>query len=270
MKKLNSIIFLFLVTIFSLTKSFAQVIVEKPEIFQKNILTDSISKLYAVEYNSPDSNEVTITKIYPSGHIYSKWYYTSLRDSIITNYEIWYENGKDKRKFTLNSDIDQKSLKKNLTQDKKYNYFYHINKYYNGELKTYWENGQIKRHDVFIDGKKKTGITWDQNGKSVEYYYYIVEPQFPGGEFELRKYIFNSIKYPELAIEYKIRGCVWVSFDIEKDGSLSNIKIAKSVAKILDDEAIRVIKSMPNWDPGKEDGENFKCFYMMPINFQME
>lgn len=269
MTKTSCIKLLFLFTVFCSTKSFSQIFVEKPEFFKEDIQNDSILNLYSIEYNSSDSNIVYIIKYYMSGKINSKWSYTSLSDSIINKYEIWYENGNYKRIFTLISDINQKKLNKFFTTGKNPYWFYHMNRYYNGELKTYWENGQIKRHNVFSDSKKLIGSTWNFEGTVTKYYSYSIAPEFPGGDLELRNFISNTVKYPELAKEYGIQGIVYVSFVVDTNGKVKNIEITKSVAKILDDEAIRIINLLPDWNPGVQDDEKVKVSFTVPINFQI-
>lgn len=91
-------------------------------------------------------------------------------------------------------------------------------------------------------------------------------PEFPGGQSALSKYISNNLNYPESAKINGVSGRVFVSFIINKDGTISDVKIMKSVNEQLDAEAIRVIKSMPNWKPGKQRGEPVRVQYNMPIN----
>ncbi len=267
--KINYIEIILLFLMFFSAKSFSQVFVDSPELFYKEVQSDSIIKLYTIEYNILDSNIITITKFYPSGKINSKWSYTSLSDSIIDKYEMWYENENYKRIFILNPILNHKKVKKILSKSDNPYCFKHLTKYYNGELKTYWDNGQLKRHDVFTNGKQITSVTWDHDGSEVEYYDYFIPPEYPDGLQKLFKFIANTLKYPELAKQYNVQGRVLVSFVVEKDGSVSNIKIAKNAAKILDDEAIRIIKLLPNWKPGMTDGEKIKMTYKLPITFRI-
>lgn len=90
-------------------------------------------------------------------------------------------------------------------------------------------------------------------------------PQFPN----LQSWVAKHIKYPELAKEYGIQGKVYIQFVVEKDGSVSNVKVMRSVDASLDKEAIRVIQSMPKWTPGKQRGKPVRVSYNMPIYFQL-
>ena len=102
--------------------------------------------------------------------------------------------------------------------------------------------------------------------------YQIVEemPKFPGGEAELFHYISKNIHYPQKAREKGIQGRVFIGFVIEKDGSVSNIRNLRGVDSELDAEAIRVVKSMPKWKPGKHNGEFVRVSYQIPILFKLE
>lgn len=94
-------------------------------------------------------------------------------------------------------------------------------------------------------------------------------PQFPGGEDALRKYITNTVEYPEIALQKGIQGKVLVSFIVTKKGNVANAKIVGSVEPSLDKESLRVINSLPQWKPGKHRGETVNVNYTLPINFEL-
>lgn len=94
-------------------------------------------------------------------------------------------------------------------------------------------------------------------------------PEFPGGQGELMKYIAQNIKYPVKAQQKEVQGRVTVSFVVSCDGSLRDFRIVRGVDPDLDAEALRVIKSMPNWKPGKQKGKNVAVKYTLPINFSL-
>ncbi|MBF1529557.1 MAG: energy transducer TonB [Prevotella salivae] len=101
--------------------------------------------------------------------------------------------------------------------------------------------------------------------------YCIVEmmPQYPGGLAAMLKYIRENIKYPEQAMKERIQGRVTVSFIIEKDGSISDVKAVRSVHPLLDKEAVRVVKSMPKWSPGKHNGKPVRVRFNLPVMFKL-
>jgi TonB family protein len=95
-------------------------------------------------------------------------------------------------------------------------------------------------------------------------------PEFPGGNDALMNFIASNVKYPQVAKENGITGKVFVQFVVSKDGSVKNVTIARGVDKLLDEEALRVIKSLPNWTPGKNRGVAVNVQFTIPINFQLK
>ena len=94
-------------------------------------------------------------------------------------------------------------------------------------------------------------------------------PQFPGGPQALFEFLGKTIKYPEDAEKAGIQGRVIITFVVETDGSISDARVVKSVSPSLDAEAIRVINAMPNWEPGKQNGEAIRVKYTVPITFRL-
>ena len=94
-------------------------------------------------------------------------------------------------------------------------------------------------------------------------------PTFPGGDAALMKYLSENVKYPALAIKAQEQGRVVVSFTVEKDGAISDVKVARSVTPSLDAEAVRVVKAMPKWTPGKQDGQPVRVRYNVPVSFKL-
>ncbi len=99
----------------------------------------------------------------------------------------------------------------------------------------------------------------------------IVEemPSFPGGEAELFKYLGKNVKYPTMAQESGISGVVYVTFVVAKDGKISDVRVLRGIGGGCDEEAIRVVKSMPSWKPGKQRGKPVSVQYNLPIRFTL-
>ena len=95
-------------------------------------------------------------------------------------------------------------------------------------------------------------------------------PEFSGGEDSLAAFIKKNLKYPKFAEENGIQGRVTLSFIVEKDGSITNIEVMRSPAEELSQEAIRIVKSMPNWKPGKKGGEIVSGKYILPVTFRLQ
>ena len=137
---------------------------------------------------------------------------------------------------------------------------------------------ELEIDDAEADVENKNNYNFDYDGDSwgeeesdgEADIFQVVEdmPQFPGGS--VQKWITKNVKYPMIAQENNIQGKVFVQFVIEKDGSVSDVKVARSVDPSLDKEAIRVVKAMPKWKPGKQRGKPVRVSYTVPINFQLQ
>lgn len=97
-----------------------------------------------------------------------------------------------------------------------------------------------------------------------------VDPEFPGGEEALYKYLAENIKYPVMAKNNKVEGRVYITFVIDKDGTVSDAKVLRSVNEELDAEALRVINAMPKWKPGMQRGVPVRVQYNIPISFKLQ
>jgi periplasmic protein TonB len=95
-------------------------------------------------------------------------------------------------------------------------------------------------------------------------------PTFPGGEREMLKFLAENIKYPALAREANIQGNVALSFVIGKDGSINDIQLLRDIGGGCGKEAIRVLKTMPNWSPGEANGHKVKVRFTLPVRFRLE
>jgi len=94
-------------------------------------------------------------------------------------------------------------------------------------------------------------------------------PEFPGGVNAMMDYLRGNLKYPESAKKNKQEGRVFIGFIVEKDGSVSNVKVLRGVCEELDSEAVRVVKSMPTWIAGRDKGEPVRVQYTLPIVFKL-
>ena len=94
-------------------------------------------------------------------------------------------------------------------------------------------------------------------------------PEYPGGEEALQKFLYENIQYPAFARQAGIEGRVMIGFVVEPDGRLTNFKVLRSAAPILDEEALRAAKLMPKWKPGKQRGKAVRVHYQIPVNFSL-
>ena len=95
-------------------------------------------------------------------------------------------------------------------------------------------------------------------------------PEYPGGEAALYTFLADNIKYPQMAKESGIQGRVFVTFVVEKDGHVTDVRILRGIGGGCDEEAIRVVKSMPKWTPGKQRGKSVRVQYNLPVKFTLQ
>ena len=102
--------------------------------------------------------------------------------------------------------------------------------------------------------------------------YTLVEenPEFPGGKKELDKWLAANLKYPAIAREEGIEGSTYIGFVVEKDGSITEVQVKRGIAGGCNEEASRLIKSMPKWKPGKQNGQVVRTAYTLPVKFKLE
>jgi protein TonB len=128
-----------------------------------------------------------------------------------------------------------------------------------------------ERSDSIIAPKQEEQIIGEAPGSGPEIFIVVEDmPEFPGGQDSMAKFISDNLIYPALAQENNIQGRVVVQFIVEEDGRISNVKLVSTpLGWGLDEAAIRVIKKMPNWKPGKQRGEPVKVRFVIPIRFQL-
>lgn len=114
----------------------------------------------------------------------------------------------------------------------------------------------------------KKGETGDESETVLTYATEM--PSFPGGDSQRLKFLSKNIRYPQQASENGVQGTVFVSFVVKKDGSLSDIKTLRGIGGGCDEEAIRVVKKMPRWNPGYQNGKKVSVLFNMKIDFRLE
>jgi protein TonB len=145
------------------------------------------------------------------------------------------------------------------------------------------ENTVLVSNDVAIDAEAdentqvdeiKSGVVVKQEEEAEvneQQIFMVVEtaPAFPGGDGARQKFLQDNIKYPQMARERGIQGTVYVGYVIERDGSVSNVKILRGIGGGCDEEALRVVMNMPRWEPGKQRGKPVRVQFNMPIIFAL-
>ena len=130
------------------------------------------------------------------------------------------------------------------------------------------ENVKAPKAEAKTEKPKKIQLIEYQDEEPV---FTVVEvmPKFPGGNKALYAYLGNNIKYPEVAKKEGIEGTVYVTYVVEKDGSVTHVKLLRGVHESLDKEALRVVAEMPKWEPGKEKGKPVRVQYSLPIKYTL-
>lgn len=142
--------------------------------------------------------------------------------------------------------------------------------------KVYSPDGALRYEETMNEKGEHKCVYYKPNGKidkhpKEQIPLYQTMPAYPGGQKALIRYLSESVKYPEEAQKNGIEGKVLVQFVVDKDGSITKVKVMRSSGvKPFDNEAIRVVNSMPNWTPGTIRGKNVRVKYRLPINFRMK
>ncbi|MEE0917892.1 MAG: energy transducer TonB [Bacteroidales bacterium] len=132
----------------------------------------------------------------------------------------------------------------------------------------------MKKLALLLSAIFLTNMAFCQEEKKVsvdDEVFVVVEEQaeFPGGLDSMYAYIHKNLKYPEAAKEKGIEGRVFVSFIIEKDGLISNVKLLRGIGGDCDEAAVKMVKNMPKWKPAKQRGKPVRCQFTLPIKFEL-
>lgn len=239
--------------------------------FDKNWDTCSKKEAYYTRKSKIEATGIVVTDYYPSGKVqmtgtykvdspskkqgYFKHYnedgfITSEGNYINSEEEGTWKRYKEKGRLWLEED-------------------YHLGNN-NGYLKVYYPDGSLKRKERYENGKLWEGKCYGTNGKDTTFYPFREMPAFPGGEDALYQFLSENTRYPAKATKQNASGTVRVIFMVDTDGSLKDLKIKKPGNEHLDEEALRVVGSMPNWMPGKEDGVAIKVYFAVPLRFVLQ
>lgn len=209
-------------------------------------------------------------KVKISVYTFSSFEGESQKDTLDGEFSVWHTNGNLSEKGTY---------KKNELHGKVSTWFdngqlsyekFYVNGKLQGTLKGYYKEGAVRRIEEYKAGEMVEGKVFSIKGEALPYYPAVVLPKYPGGEKVMMAYISGNVRYPEEAIEMNISGLVLVSFIVDKDGSIKTPEIIKSVSEALDKEALRVVKSMPRWEPGLYENEIVPVRFTLPVRFAFQ
>ncbi len=214
---------------------------------------------------------------YESGAVKVEYEY---KDDIETIPRVYYhENGTIKAKITTHSaTYQQPEHSHSHAFPRGYPTYTNVNpikynNYLNGMFKLFDSMGQEVCVGIYEEGKLMTPECHLYD--SVEELNYMrvnshTMPKFPGGDVELLKFFGSNIKYPPLAKQHDVQGMVILSFTIDENGGIEDLKIVRGIDPTIAEEALRLAKQMPKWSPGKVNGKPVKVAFKLPIRFKLE
>ena len=204
---------------------------------------------------------------YENGQIHSTGSYS--RGFEEKNWKYYYDSGELRVDKNMHQGKHEGSFTSYFKNGQLHRQLYYKQDTLAGNKKTYYENGKPHRDEVYENGNRVKAACYDSLGNEVPFYEYMQVPAFKfGGEEGLIQFLAKNIHYTKKARRKNIEGRVVVYFAIEKDGSLSSVKLLHPVDPLLDDEVLRVIK-LTQWDAGKVDGEPEVLDFTLPVDFQL-
>jgi TonB family protein len=136
-------------------------------------------------------------------------------------------------------------------------------------LTGYYENGKIRRLEIYIHDTLVSGHCYDPDGNRVKFFQRQVMPEYPGGESAMMRFVMDHVRYPDKERENDIQGRVVVGFVVDERGSINDITIKKGVSHGKDKEALRVVKLFPDFSPGMMEDKPVKVAFVLPIMFKL-
>jgi TonB family protein len=137
-----------------------------------------------------------------------------------------------------------------------------------GELKSYYETGELKREEIRkFFGKMVDGKCFNKKGKEIKFTPFEIMPK---PDYELPAYLAKNINYPDAARENNLEGRVLLKFYVDENGRIKDVEVKRHVSPEIDAEAIRVVSEMPRWEPGQIDDKVVNTYFYLPIVFALE
>lgn len=237
------------------------------------LFTISVTLLYAQDtlYYDAEYNKVSKDSVFAFYKItsFNKELNKYLRETYSSKHVLESQSYyKDAKCDTLDGEFKEYFKNSNKLKVKGNN----TNNNYNGELTTYWENGNLRRRDIFKGGEFKEGICYDSNAVEIPHYDFETMPIYSRGDKKLLRDIIKNLKYPSKARKNNIEGRVMTSFVINKEGKVERIKIVTSVHPLLDDAAIETLKKFSEkalFIPAYKEMEPVNVRYNIPLNFKI-
>lgn len=222
----------------------------------------SLSDFFRVKSVSiNDTNNVKVSEFYSNGQIKSEINYKNYTLKKVDGKRMeWYKNGQ------LKTEID------------------YIDGEITGQILTFWENGISKRVDNYKKDKFISGKCFNKKGEQIKHFRYLIMPRFKKclkkkkfekiqscTDYEMYSHIAKTTRYPKEALDSGLVGTVYIQYRIDTTGNVFNPIIVKGIngGQLLEEEALRVVKTLPKMIPGEQDGEKVQVQYTVPIKFNL-
>ena len=130
---------------------------------------------------------------------------------------------------------------------------------------------ELEIEDMEVDEETEIEIVEEEEEIEDDVIFQVVEqmPKFGSGDADLLNYLSNNIKYPQMALESGISGIVYLKFVVDKEGKVGDVQILRGIGGGCDEEAVRKVKGMPSWSPGKQRGKPVSVYYHLPVEFSL-
>lgn len=219
----------------------------------------------------PQDSVFKVTEYYLNGKVKMTGILSSVKPEVFNGIATWYsEDGLPTTKgFYKNNKWENHLIKYYPDGSIKSDAIYKAS-YLHGEYKFYYPTKQLKRVDIYQEGKFVSGKCYTSTGADMTYYSYLQNPEFIGGVENLGKYMAAKLVYPKTAIRQEIAGTVRVKFTVTADGDIIDVHLENTVHPLIDNEALRLVKNMPRWKAGLEDNEKADFTFILPVEFRLE
>lgn len=222
-------------------------------------------------------NHYWVTDHYKNGVLKMSGEYSSLdpelKDGVFTYYSL---TGQPEIECTYQNDKlegEYRSYKTTYNMGSDSVWLWRTKNYRDGKLDgsfvTYDQAKRVRRQDLYRADKLVEGSCFDEHGEKIAYYPPDEMPQFQGGEYGLARFLQTNIVYPTEARSLGIEGKVYLNFIVDEYGNVGNVRVIRGVEEHLDAESIRIVKKMPRWTPGTEEGKPVKVSFNLPIQYKL-
>lgn len=220
---------------------------------------------------TPRAGKLNVEDHYRSGHIQMTGSFTALEPEEIADGHFLYFSDRGVK-------TRDEYYKAGLLEGGYFNYdtaghltlkMYFKHDKWDGKRTAYYPSGVIYREEIYKEGKFESGHMYDEKGKEVTFYPIEEVPEFPGGDTAMAVFVKTHLIYPEAARSLRIEGTVKVKFIVGIDGQVETASVVKSDDLQLNEAALDVVRKLPAFKPGRQEGKAVRCSFVLPITFRL-